>query len=235
MKRKLFITSILCTIAALSLQASIAFALPDSQTRLFRLEIYYFDHDIIDADSGGTAPAPGEGTGPLAGCDNAEMIWNYLLGATVQGRALEAHHVAGILGNIQAESGFEPARNQGTPPGTITTTPGSAGYGLVQWTPGTKIMPAFNRLRNTFDPPAEHPGHMEFQLTLLLEQLNGQSEIQEGAAGRHLMSQTTVDGAARSFMVRYERPADQSESAQRTRSGFAQDQHTRFTTGGGCG
>src|SRR5690606_2826534 len=124
----------------------------------------------------------------------------------VQGSALTEQQVAGILGNIQAESGFNPRRVQSTPtPSGDSDTPDSRGYGLVQFTPGTKILADCERMRDTFEPPADSPGDIRFQLALILEQLNGRSALPEGAAGKHLTQQTTVEDATVSFLEKYER------------------------------
>lgn len=49
---------------------------------------------------------------------------------------LTAAQAAGIVGNMDAESGVENARIQGSPPGTkgVLKVDGKTGYGLVQWT-----------------------------------------------------------------------------------------------------
>lgn len=196
---------------------------------------WYVPLDAQFADLGRQPTGTGNaGGGALTGCDNAEIIWNYLLGKNVAGRALTPQQVAGIMGNMQAESGFNPKRVQSTPTpeGDLDSPPaGSRGYGLVQWTPGTKIMTDFNRLRATFAPAPVTPGYIGFQLTLLLEQLNGQSAIPEAAAGRDLVAQTSTSSAAVSFLTKYER-AGVPRTAERIQ--FAQDIFTRFSTGGGC-
>ena len=55
---------------------------------------------------------------------NARYIWNYL---GTKGWSLNA--VAGMLGNMQHESAINPGRNE----------IGGTGYGLVQWTPKSKL------------------------------------------------------------------------------------------------
>jgi hypothetical protein len=233
--RHLLVGTALALGAALLPFASTA-ALPQAQKRIYLKGIGYFDHEVVDANrtTGGQAGNPDS---PLVGCDNAEKIWNYLVGQTVHGQRLTPQQVAGIMGNMQVESGFNPRRVQSTPtPSGDRDTPpaGDIGYGIVQWTPGTKIMTDFNRLRPLYAPAQITPGTLDFQLRLLVEQLNGQSAISEGPAGQDLVQQNTVAGALRSFMLRYERPRDQSESAIQEREPFAQSAFNRGTSGQWC-
>lgn len=71
-------------------------------------------------------PSGGYGRNSLEGTMNIFEIKNEL---TVQGYTLEA--ISGILGNVQAESGFNPWRWQGDRVGT------GRGYGLFQFTPAS--------------------------------------------------------------------------------------------------
>lgn len=64
--------------------------------------------------------------------DNAIMAYSVL---SQQGWTLNA--IAGLLGNIQYESGFNPWRWEGD---VIQSQYGTSGYGLVQFTPATKYI-----------------------------------------------------------------------------------------------
>ncbi|MBK0348284.1 LysM peptidoglycan-binding domain-containing protein [Aerococcaceae bacterium zg-ZJ1578] len=57
---------------------------------------------------------------------NAKIIWEYFI---TRGWSKEA--IAGVLGNMELESSIIP---------DIHEMSGGGGYGLVQWTPGTKLM-----------------------------------------------------------------------------------------------
>lgn len=154
-----------------------------------------------------------------SGSENEGIAFFYLAS-----KGLSNEQSAGVVGNMIAESGVNPRRVQSTPTpeGDRDTPPtGSRGYGLVQWTPGTKILPDAEAMNKP-------PGDMQFQLDLLWEQLEGRSAIPEKSAGDHLKSQTTVDGAARSFMTRYERPANQSEGKQAERARLAEGVFYRY-------
>ncbi len=60
----------------------------------------------------------------LKGNDNAEKIWNYLIG-----KGLGSVTTAAIMGNMYQESGFEPDNENPDPPHA---------YGICQWTEGRK-------------------------------------------------------------------------------------------------
>ncbi len=74
-------------------------------------------------------------TTTLEGKDNEEKVWNYFIT-----KGLSPEQVAGIMGNISQESGFDPQNIQD--PGGRTKNPASisAGWGIIQWTPGSKII-----------------------------------------------------------------------------------------------
>lgn len=160
--------------------------------------------------------AGGESTTPLNGDDNIAKIYNYLLGKVVAGVNLKDYHVAGILGNMQHESGYQEQRLQGTPSGVKTPAESLSasqlaaprlGWGLVQWTPVSKVI-------NPLKAAGKNPNDLATQLDFLLEQLNGGTPSGEGAAGRHLVSTTNVAGATVSFELKYERHAGGAQPAR---------------------
>ncbi len=74
----------------------------------------------------------------LSGSDNVQKAFNFFLG-----KGLTPIQSAGILGNMQAESGVDPENIQ--EPGGRTRDPTplttrSQGWGIIQWTPGAKII-----------------------------------------------------------------------------------------------
>lgn len=136
---------------------------------------------------------------------NGETVWRFFADK------LPAHQIAGIIGNMQHESGILPQRLQGTSATTITpaeSLSGEArsraglGWGLVQWTPPGKMI-------NTFPNPAS-ANSMENQLAFLWDQLQGNTTSPEGNAGRELKKTTNAADAAKVFMLKYERPAAES-------------------------
>ena len=150
----------------------------------------------------------------------AEGVWKALMSTGY----FTKRQAAGVMGNIQTESGgtFDPNIVQGM---TYAPTPAgiTAGYGLVQWTPGTKLIPYIGE--GTVATVAN-------EIDALVAQLQGKGSSPEGAAGTALLGTRTVAAAARSFMLDYERPADQSESAIAPRVSQAQGWYERFAANG---
>jgi len=185
---------------------------------------------VKGADSQANASTSTSSCGPCGanavsgGSNNEETVFKFFAGNN-----FTKEQSAGIVGNMIAESGVNPKRVQGTstPDGDKDSPPGGGGYGLVQWTPGTKIL-------DDAKAKGQSPGDLNFQMGLLLDQLNGGSKIPEKAAGDDIKKQTTVDGAAKSFMLKYERPADKSEARQNERARLAEGVFQRYaaTTAG---
>ena len=92
------------------------------------LDTIYEEQDIRWFREGDKDPCKKAGsTGDISGNSNQEKIWNFLTGS-----GLSAEQAAGVMGNMQAESGFSPTRHedgQGWERG---------GWGLAQWTFGRR-------------------------------------------------------------------------------------------------
>jgi spore coat assembly protein SafA len=117
---------------------------------------------------------------------------------------------AGIVGNLWAESRVKHDQAQ---------YGGGPGYGLAQWEGPRQA---------SFAQWAGHDIHnstMQEQLEFIQWELTNT----ESAAGNALRGATTADEAARIVMTRYERPADQSEGAQRGRARYAEDIYATST------
>ncbi|MEO8911970.1 MAG: phage tail tip lysozyme [Candidatus Saccharimonas sp.] len=92
---------------------------------------FYSQNNLIIYDPGSNSDASNSscsGSTTLSGKDNLEKIWNYLIQ-----KGLSNTQVAGVLGNIQVESGFSPTRQEIAHSGTQ-----NGGWGLVQWTGGRR-------------------------------------------------------------------------------------------------
>ena len=176
----------------------------------------------------------------LSGDDNQEMAFGFLVS-----KGLTPQQAAGVVGNMVAESGVLPMRLQGKPAEELVSSVkvesmGNIGWGIVQWTPGSKMIKPSISAGKSYD----EIDTLAYQLQFLWEQLEGTgtgATIGEKAAGDHLKLQTTIDGSARSFMLKYERPADQSEAHQRARVKLANDVFGRYgdsqyagISSGGC-
>lgn len=117
---------------------------------------------------------------------NVDDVWANLIG---QGFSEVA--AAGVMGNMQTESGFDPLIVQGGGRSLNPADAGQGGYGLVQWTPGAKLIPL---LRGA--PPS---------ITSQVAALTKQLQTTEAAAGDALRLAITPEEAANVFGLRYER------------------------------
>lgn len=132
--------------------------------------------------------------------------------------------IAGMLGNMQAESGFNPGIWQNNDVGNM-----NGGYGLVQWTPATKYF-EWCESRNLSDP-----SEMDNNLTRI------QYEVDNGlqwiptidyplSFKEFTTSNKSVSYLAKAFLLNYERPADQSVEKQNLRASYAENWY-KFLTG----
>lgn len=135
---------------------------------------------------------------PIDPSDNQQWFFNYF----VSKKVYTPEQVAGMMGNIQAESHFDPKIYQGG--GDYSTPPGSNGWGIVQWTPSSKIV-------NYATAVKKDPSLLSTQAEFLWKQLEGTTPGKvnsEKAAGDALKKTTSATEAAVSFLVNYERAKD---------------------------
>jgi hypothetical protein len=166
--------------------------------------------DTNNTASSGTSCSCSSGSARLTGSNAEEQIFNYL----VANGDLKPFQAAGIMGNMQAESGFEPERLQGVfdkpvPAESLSDAQledKNLGWGLVQWTPPGKMIKTFNNRNKANDLAA--------QLDFLIDQLNGKGPIPETVAGQKLRATTNERDAASSFELDYERHAGGAQVAR---------------------
>lgn len=158
------------------------------------------------------------GASTLPGNDNPEKIWNFLAG-----KGLPPAAIAGVMGNLQKESGFNPRRVQGTrtPEGDRDnmTIDGKTGYGLAQWTSRNRQqnLHDFATSRNTID------GDLSTQLDFLYKEAAGVWDT--------MKTFTDVSNATIYFHNTYEKSADGTEGIN-TRIQFATDILAKYGGGG---
>lgn len=162
---------------------------------------------------------------------NEKKIWDTLLAAIGN-----PFGVAGLMGNLYAESALRPNNLQnsyekklGYTDDTYTAAVDSgaydnfvrdkAGYGLAQWTYWSRKekLLAFARERGA------SIGNLDMQLAFLLKELEGYSSVL-----RTLKSAASVKEASDAVMTGYERPANQSESAKDKRASFGQRYYDEY-------
>lgn len=126
---------------AVIITASVLFTATSSSPSLYALEgekdfllnnITNYDTRTITCDTQASNTT-------LSGGENLEKIYNYFIA-----KGLSDIQSAGIVGNISVESGGYPGQVQGRGIGKEQSTnpsdAGSGGWGIIQWTPGSKIV-----------------------------------------------------------------------------------------------
>lgn len=152
------------------------------------LTTYYFNHLFnCELKSGST--------GVIAGSEITEQVWNYLRSA-----GIPAIQVAGIMGNMYGESGFNPSAIEGG---------NGTGYGLCQWTDGknTKRRTAlFNFAKEQGKPPSDLKVQLDFFMTEYNRSAFNNYYTKENNYEKFINASTT-DDATYYFMWGWERPA----------------------------
>lgn len=142
-KKRINVVLLLFTfILTVILQSTNVFAYNESDYSAQNIQFY----DPRDT----TCASVGSSVSSLTGKDNREKIWNYL---TAKGLSLE--QAAGVLGNIQTESGgtFSPTIQE------YSQAFGRGGYGIVQWT-NYKELPGGRRDSVVAQLKTQHPDLM---------------------------------------------------------------------------
>lgn len=149
----------------------------------------------------------------LSGGDNAEKVWNYLTSSSV---GLSPEQAAGLMGNINQESGFKPDAEEG-PESYARHTVRPVGYGIVQWTGGRRT--ALEKAANDQNVAVSDLG---FQLAFMVQESQSRtvdSFVLGLAEGRDfgksgdnewetLKKQKTVEDAAAFWHAAFERSGD---------------------------
>ena len=165
--------------------------------------------------------------------DINKQIWEFL-----KSKGLTDYACAGVEGNLYCESGCRSNNLQNTYEKSLGMSDeeytrkvdsgeytnfvhDSAGYGLAQWTYWSRkqnlLQYAHNRDTSI--------GNLEMQLDFLWQEMP-KSLIDA------LNSSKSVYDASTIFMCQFERPADQSDKAKKTRADVSQKFYDQFATGG---
>lgn len=172
---------------------------------------------------------------------NEEKIWKSL-----KSKGFTDFGVAGLMGNLYAESGLSPINLQNSYEKKLNFTDQSytqavdngsytnfvkdaAGYGLAQWTYWSRKQNLLNYARSI----GKSIGDLDMQLEFLCKELSGYS-----AVWKTLQSATSVFEASNAVLLQYERPANQSEAVQNKRASYGQayyDEFAQSTTKEGVG
>jgi hypothetical protein len=161
------------------------------------------------ASNGGATSSDGawtqEGTGAY---NNAKNVWDYWVGKGFSGAA-----VAGIMGNVATESAntFDPKIVQGGSKSDDPSAAGGGGYGLYQFTPGSK----YKNWAGYTGPSVTNESDAVWDM-----------EVKNWSAD--YAKSSDVAAATKYWMVTYERPADQSDAAAQPRIQHAQKAYDLF-------
>jgi uncharacterized protein (DUF697 family) len=117
---------------------------------------------------------------------------------------LTSEQAAGIVGNMDAESGVENARPQGSSPGTKAPlkVDGKTGYGLVQWTSRGRQQALYDFAKSKGDDLSK-PLSMNTEYQFFLKEFRGEyrNVLNEIKNAPDAKTSSTI------FMQKYERPA----------------------------
>lgn len=164
--------------------------------------------------------------------NNEGYIWNYL---TTKGFSPEA--VAGILGNLYAESALKSTNLQSTGNKQLCLTDEAYtdlvdageysnfandgyGYGLAQWTFHTRkasLLKASQKQNVSI-------GDLDFQLDFFVKEISGYTNVKNV-----LTNAKTVEECCDIVLTGYEKPKDQSEKAKEKRRNYARNYYEKYS------
>lgn len=164
--------------------------------------------------------------------DTGEQSTENIIWAFLSGKGLNDYVVAGIMGNLYAESGLRANNLQnsyntklGLTDEEYTAivdagkysreqfTQDKAGYGLAQWTYWSRKQALYDYIKSV----GASIGDLSAQLVYLWKELQGYKAVMQ-----QLNSAASVLDASNAILLGYEKPADQSEAVQAKRASYGQ-------------
>ena len=163
-----------------------------------------------------------------------QVMWNYF-----KKKGLNDYGIAGLMGNLYAESALRPCNLQGTYEKSLGMTDAEytaavdagtytnfiydkAGYGLAQWTYWSLKRDMLNYITKL----GKSIGDGEAQMEFLAYQLAKDYKI----VWNTLCTADSVLEASNSVLLKFERPADQSEAVQTKRADYGQKYYDDYAT-----
>lgn len=212
MKKTLSILTILITFITVAVTAPVARAISKEDYEAVYKNTVFYDPNVAACSSVS-----------LTGGNNVEASYNYFVG-----KGLTPEQSAGIVGNLQAESGpdVDPKIHQGG---------GGPGRGIAQWEYKNGNSDRWSNLLAFATAQGRDPYSLDLQLDYLWFEFTGEPPTagarggsESGAFGA-LKAATSVYDAAKAFMTKFERPKNQSASAIQGRANLAQDVFAKFS------
>ena len=165
-----------------------------------------------------------------------KQVWDFLKAA-----GFNDYAAAGIMGNIDAESGMRSNNLQDTYAREFSMSDAqytaavdsgeysnfindSAGYGLCQWTYHTRK----KKLYDLAKAKNKSISDIDIQLELLLKELKGMTGLYNT-----LKNATSVRQASDAFMIQFENPCDKSEKRKEERANFGMVYYNKYSKQGG--
>ena len=162
-----------------------------------------------------------------------KVIWDFF-----KSQGLNDYGIAGLMGNLYAESGLKPTNLQNTFEKKLGYTDAeytaavdqklytnfvndSAGYGLAQWT-------YYSRKQNmlTFHTKkGKSIGDLNTQLEFLVHEL---TTSYKSSVWEVLKSAKSILEASSAVLLKFERPADQSTAVQNKRASYGQEYYNKY-------
>ena len=189
--------------------------------------------DDTDDDTDQESPGASQGT-----TDDEKYIWN-----TLYKIIKNPYGVAGVMGNMYAESGLksnnlddffqskfgytDESYTAAVDNGTYTNfARDSAGYGLVQWTFWAIKQDLYDYAKSK----KTSIGDVKMQLECMCKQISGERVSSEWkkSVWEVLLNAKSVSEASTAFLLNYERPANMGNSIIRLRASYAQTYYDRY-------
>lgn len=164
---------------------------------------------------------------------NEQKIWSFLMG-----KIGNAYGVAGLMGNLNAESALNPNNLQNSYERSLGMTDAQytaavdngsytifakdgAGYGLAQWTYHTRKAALLAYAKST----GASIGSLDMQLNFLYKEL---SESYSTSVLAVLKTAKSVREASDAVLTKFERPVDQSGTAKSKRATYGQAYYNKY-------
>lgn len=163
---------------------------------------------------------------------NEKKIWDFL-----KAQGFNAYGAAGLMGNLYAESGLNPQNIQNTYEKKLGFTDATytaavdngsygnfvrdkAGYGLAQWTYWSRKQ----GLLDAAKAAGKSVGDIDVQLAYLIKELGNYGLLAS------LKSANSVRAASDTVLLKFEKPADQSETAKTRRASYGQQFYDKYAS-----